>query len=127
MINPVFRNENYQLAQRLLDVAALRQETIAANIANVDTPGYRRLEVSPDFASLLKSQLASGSPLNSSSLKPKVVEDTRATTTRPDGNTVEIEHELVAMNRNAVEYEFLTEIVSRNIKQLRTAITGRTV
>lgn len=127
MINPVFRNENYQLAQRLLDVAALRQETIAANIANVDTPGYRRLEVSPDFASLLKSQLASGSALNSSSLKPKVVEDTRATTTRPDGNTVEIEHELVAMNRNAVEYEFLTEIVSRNIKQLRTAITGRTV
>jgi flagellar basal-body rod protein FlgB len=127
MINPVFRNDNYQLAQRLLDVAALRQETIAANIANVDTPGYRRLEVSPDFASLLKSQLASGSPLSSSSLKPKVVEDTRATTTRPDGNTVEIEHELVAMNRNAVEYEFLTEIVSRNIKQLRTAITGRTV
>jgi flagellar basal-body rod protein FlgB len=31
------------------------------------------------------------------------------------------------MNRNAVEYEFLTEIVSNNIKQLKLAITGRNV
>ena len=127
MINPVFKAENYQLAQRLLDAAALRQETIAANIANADTPGYRRLEVSPDFASQLKSQLATGPGLSARSIAPKVVEDTRATTTRPDGNTVEIEHELVAMNRNAVEYEFLTDIVSSNLKQLRMAITGRPV
>ena len=35
------------------------------------------------------------------------------------GNTVEIEHELLAMNRNSVEYEFLSEVVSRNIKQLK--------
>jgi flagellar basal-body rod protein FlgB len=44
---------------------------------------------------------------------------------RPDGNSVEIEEELLAMNRNAVEYDFVTEMVSRNIKQLRLAITGR--
>ena len=39
---------------------------------------------------------------------------------------MEIERELLAMNRNAVEYDYLSEIVSRNLKQLKQAITGRT-
>ena len=37
---------------------------------------------------------------------------------------MEIEHELLAMNRNVVEHQYLTEIISQNIKQLRMAITG---
>ena len=44
---------------------------------------------------------------------------------RPDGNSVEIEHELLAMNKNSVEFEYLTEVVSNNIKQLKMAITGQ--
>jgi flagellar basal-body rod protein FlgB len=44
---------------------------------------------------------------------------------RPDGNTVELEHELLAMNRNAVEYDYLSEVVSNNLKQLKLAISGR--
>jgi flagellar basal-body rod protein FlgB len=32
---------------------------------------------------------------------------------------------LLEMNRNMVNHQFLTELVSRNIKQLRLAITGR--
>lgn len=43
---------------------------------------------------------------------------------RPDGNTVDIEHELLAMNKNAVEYGYLTEVISENIKQLKMAISG---
>ena len=59
------------------------------------------------------------------SLQPRLTEDLAARTVRPDGNTVEIERELLAMNQNAVEHDFLAEVVSRDIKQLRLAITGR--
>jgi flagellar basal-body rod protein FlgB len=38
---------------------------------------------------------------------------------------VEIERELLSMNRNAVEFEYLSDLVSGNLKQLRLAITGR--
>jgi flagellar basal-body rod protein FlgB len=38
---------------------------------------------------------------------------------------VEIEHELLAMNKNSVEYDYLTEVVSNNIKQLKMAINGQ--
>jgi flagellar basal-body rod protein FlgB len=125
MVDPIFQSANYHLARKLLDAAALRQEAIASNIANAETPGYRRLDVNPDFAAQLKTLTGAGNTEGVASLEPKLFEDPSARTTRPDGNTVEIENELLAMNKNAVEYEFLTEVVSRNIKQLRLAITGR--
>jgi flagellar basal-body rod protein FlgB len=127
VVDPIFQSANYQLACKLLDAAALRQEAIAANIANAETPGYRRLDVAPDFAAQLKSRLEAGGPGAVPTVEARLVEDPHARTVRPDGNTVEIERELLAMNRNAVAYEFLTDVVSRNIKQLRVAITGRIV
>ena len=126
MIDPVFPADNYQMARKLLDAASLRQEAIAANIANADTPGYRRLDLAPDFAEQLKARVTSGElSRTGETLQPRLAEDVHARTVRPDGNTVEIEHELLAMNRNAVEYQYLTEVVSRNIKQLKLAISGR--
>jgi flagellar basal-body rod protein FlgB len=124
VIDPIFQSNNYQLARKLLDAAVLRQEAVAANIANAETPGYRRIDVAPDFAQQLKAAVSTGN-LNTSGLKPQLAIDANARSMRPDGNTVEIEKELLTMNRNAVEYDYLSEIVSGNLKQLRLAITGR--
>jgi flagellar basal-body rod protein FlgB len=125
MIDPIFQTDNYQLARKLLDAAVLRQEAIASNIANAETPGYRRLDISPDFAQQLKASMAAGQLPADVGLKPRLVEDLTARSLRPDGNTVEIERELLAMNQNSVQHEFLADIVSSNLKQLRVAITGR--
>lgn len=128
MIDPIFQTDNYQLARKLLDAATLRHEAIATNIANAETPGYQRLDVSRDFAEQLKAQLAAGDLAKTADgIKPQLAVDPNARTMRPDGNTVEIERELLAMNRNAVEYEYLTDVVSNNLKQLKMAITGRVV
>ncbi len=127
MIDPIFQADNYLLARKLLDAAALRQEAIASNVANAETPGYRRLDVAPDFVQQLKACAAQGDLGSAGAvLRPQLVEDASARSLRPDGNSVEIERELLAMNRNAVEYDYLSEIVSRNLKQLKQAITGRT-
>ena len=126
MIEPIFQNDSYQLARKLLDAAVLRRDAIASNIANVETPGYHRMDVAPDFAAQLKARLASGDvSALADAPAPKLAEDSTARSLRPDGNTVEIEHELLAMNRNAVEYDYLTEVVSSNLKQLKLAISGR--
>ena len=127
MIDPIFHSDNYQLARKLLDAAALRSEAIASNIANAETPGYRRLDVSADFAEQLKARTQAGELAgDSDTLRPSLVQDPYARTVRPDGNSVDIENELLAMNKNSVEYEFLTDVVSGNIKQLKMAITGHT-
>ncbi|MET0261615.1 MAG: flagellar basal body rod protein FlgB [Rariglobus sp.] len=125
MVDPIFQSSNYQLASKLLDASVLRHEAIASNIANSETPGYRRLDISPDFATELRARMDSGDIASASQLQAKLSEDANARSMRPDGNTVAIDNELLQMNRNEVEHDFLTELISRNIKQLRLAITGR--
>jgi flagellar basal-body rod protein FlgB len=127
MIDPIFHSDNYQLARKLLDASALRQEAIASNIANAETPGYRRLDVAADFADQLKARTRTGElgRMADDDLKPVLVQDPHVRSVRPDGNSVDIEKELLAMNKNSVEYEFLADVVSTNIKQLKLAITGR--
>jgi flagellar basal-body rod protein FlgB len=126
VIDPVHQSDNYQLARRLLDAAVLRHEAIATNIANAETPGFRRLDVAPDFSANLRAAVEQrGAGLDLAALRPRLMEDQSARTIRPDGNSVEIERELLAMNRNTVEYDYLSEVVSNNLKQLRQAVTGR--
>ena len=128
MIDPIFQTDNYQLARKLLDASVLRQEAIATNVANAETPGFRRIDLAPDFAVQLKARMAAGDfAQNAATVRPQLAEDQTARSIRPDGNTVELERELMAMNRNAVEYDYLTEIVSNNLKQLKLAITGRSL
>src|ERR1044071_3810900 len=104
MIDPIFQTDNYQLARKLLDAAALRSEAIATNVANAETPGFRRLDIAPDFASQLKAGMAAGDfAQTAQTIRPVLSEDASARSMRPDGNTVELERELLAMNRNAVE------------------------
>jgi len=127
MIDPIFQSDNYQLARKLLDASALRSEAIASNIANAETPGYRRLDVAADFAEQLKARSRAGEMTGEAGLRPTLVQDPYARSVRPDGNSVEIEKELLAMNKNSVEYEFLSDVVTGNIKQLKMAITGRSI
>jgi len=126
MVDPILQADSYQLAKKLMDSSALRQQAIAANIANAETPGYHRVDVSSDFALQLKSTYETGgvAAATKSSLQPVLAEDKDARAVTPDGNNVGVERELLAMNRNSVEYGFEAEVVSQNIKQLKIAITG---
>ena len=127
MIQPIFQSENYQVARKLLDAAVLRQEAISSNISNAETPGFRRLDLAPDFQSELQATISKGGVRSGelASLSPRLAVDTNARSSRPDGNTVEIETELLKMNENTVQHDFLVDLVSRNIKQLKMAISGR--
>lgn len=123
MIEQLFSGTNYQATKQLLDAAMLRHEALAANIANVETPGYKRVdlpkEFSQEFAAHLRGGGGPGAP------EAKIAEDATASSRRKDGNTVQLDKELLAMGKNEAEYDTLTEFVSGSIKQLKLAITGR--
>ena len=128
MIDPIFQTDNYQLARKLLDVSVLRQEAIATNVANAETPGFRRIDIAPDFDTQLKARVAAGDfAATADTLTPRLAVDQTARSVRPDGNSVEVEHELTAMDQNQVEYDFLTQVVTFDLKQLKMAITGQSL
>jgi flagellar basal-body rod protein FlgB len=125
MIDQLLGSQNYQLARHLLDAASLRHEALATNIANLETPGFKRLDLSPDFARQLEKLAASGPTSEPLNLRPTVVQDLNARAVRPDGNSVELDRELIELSRNTLEYDFLTQFASDSLKRLKTAITGR--
>jgi len=125
MIDGLFNQTSYVAAKRLLDVTALRQEAIASNIANVETPNYKRMDVAPAFAAELKQAIESKDPTRLASLQPQLATDGSAIAQRKDGNTVDLESELMRMNQNFLEHQLETQLISGSMLKLRLAITGR--
>lgn len=125
MLDGMFANTNYTAAKVLLDAVEVRHRAIASNLANVQTPGYRRVDLAPEFQAQFSEQLQRGDRSGLRSLSSEMAEDATAVTQRLDGNNVSLEHELFEMNRNSLQYQFLTDYLSSSLKHLRTAITGR--
>ena len=108
MIDSILGSNNYQVAKKLLDVANLRHQAIASNLANIETPGYRRIDVDVNFETKLKQATASDSLENIANLSPSLTVDQSVKSLDPDGNNIKLDRELLAMNKNAMTYEFLT-------------------
>ena len=125
MIEALFNQPNYVAARKLLDATALRHEAIAANLANVETPGYQRVDIAPSFARNLSQAIAARDPARIARLEPSLAADTTVASTRRDGNNVELENELVRLNQNAVAHSLETQLLTGTLLRLRLAITGR--
>jgi flagellar basal-body rod protein FlgB len=123
MIDGLFSNTNYLASKQLLDITQLRHEALASNIANVETPGYKRVDLPKDFSGEFAAHMKSGTLDELST--PTLVADSQTTSQRMDGNNVEIDKELTEMSSNTLQYDTLTEFVSASLKQLKVAITGR--
>lgn len=108
------------MLSRMLDAAHLRQRVIAANVANVNTPGYRQMDVT--FEDELARRVKDGeSPRG---VTPRVVEG-RGGKERADGNNVDIDAELGRLNKNSLLSNAWTQILASRLAAMRSAITGR--
>lgn len=108
-----------QLISRDLDACTLRQAVYSANVANVDTPGYRPLEV--QFETRLRAAAAavSGEPLSEQtavldSVQPKIVP--------APATSVELDQQLALMSENAIRYDTLLNAYEKSMSLLRLAI-----
>ena len=125
MIDALFSDSNYLAAKMMLDTTVLRHEAIASNIANVETPNYKRVDVAPSFESQLRQAVASKDPAQIAAMQPTLAVDTTADAGRSDGNTVQLETEMLKLNQNMVEHSLETHLVSGALMKMRLAITGK--
>ncbi|MBM7835422.1 flagellar basal body protein [Clostridium sardiniense] len=106
--------EIYKLIKTSLDMAKLRGETISNNIANVNTPKYKRKYVT--FEESLNDK--------SNENKIKIKED-KSTSMRADGNNVDLESEKVDQAANTLMYNSLISITNIKLAMAKSAISGR--
>jgi flagellar basal-body rod protein FlgB len=126
MVKNIFDRVDY--LQKGLDAAWLRNEVITNNIANADTPGFKRSYV--EFESVLQEQQGISikttrenhiSTPNTEDISPKVIRDDN-TTVRMDGNNVDIEYESAELAKNTIWYNYMVQKISKEFGRLNKVI-----
>ena len=125
MVAGLFSDPNYIGVKKMLDATVMRQEAIASNLANMETPNYKRIDVDPSFGHALEKAMGSGKPNNIQKIQPRLMVDQTALSPNRDGNTVQLDNELMNLQQNGLNHQLQTQLVSATISKLRMAIRGR--
>lgn len=137
MLEKILESKTHILLNKAMDVGTLRNDVIADNIANADTPKFKRREVI--FEEKMKKALEGTTDQlglnltnsrhiqmegNNMDIEPevRVLEDL---TFRNDENNVDIDNEMAKMTKNKINYDAVSRSMSNEIRLLRMAITGR--
>lgn len=104
--------------ERALTGASLRQATLTGNVANANTPGYRRQDV--DFHAALRGAMGEGRDAVER-VTFSAAPDASAVF-RADGNGVDIDTEAANLARNGLEYEGLVTVARSRMDILRSAM-----
>ncbi|WP_041257253.1 flagellar basal body rod protein FlgB [Fervidobacterium nodosum] len=121
-------NSNFDTLKTALDVQMKRQEIHAQNIANAETPGYKRKYIAFEEylqESKMKLQMARTSekhlPSSIKTITAKQV-TVKNTTLTNDKNNVDIDMEMTEMVKDALRYQVLSRLMSANIDRYNTVL-----
>jgi len=122
---------NYiNVLDKAADASWERHEIISNNIANVNTPGYKRKDV--QFETYLSSALMGDNSLdkrvagaNLDTLDASIYTDNASLSYRLDGNNVDIDTESANLAQNQIRYYTLIDSMSQEFSRLRTVLTAR--
>jgi flagellar basal-body rod protein FlgB len=107
--------------ERALLGASLRERALANNVANANTPGFKRSDL--DFHGALRSALGGGaSSVERAEFAP---ERDLTTAARADGNNVDIDLEMAGLSETSLTYQALVSVAAARARMLGTAIGGR--
>jgi len=121
--------------EKAMDACWIRNEVISQNIANVDTPGYKRKTV--DFESQLSAAIdkkrkaganrrGNQTPALKSTISDveiKITQDNSNLSYRLDGNNVDIDNEMASMAKNTIKYNVLTQSLNYSLGRIKNAIS----
>jgi len=127
-IPALFNQPTTKSLELSLNATAARQGAIGNNIANLNTPKYRRVDLSTHFEGQFREAMKSmnGGTVPTQIPKASITESRFQNPEKLDGNTVNLDQEIVALQENAAMHEFATKMLSKNYNSLNMAITGRT-
>lgn len=131
----ILQSASFNRLERTLDAAVLRQSVSANNIANVDTPNFKRSNVV--FEELLSQQMNSKTLTGrrthpkhiaigneSSPVESKIVVDNNSVMNN-NLNNVDIDAEMSLVAKNQLRYNVVAQQITHDIRNIRTSIGGR--
>ncbi len=138
MIDPLGNEKMFGILQTAMDAASLRHQVLSANLANMDTPGYKsrdlefekilrdfddRENMKPDARTDANRVLPPPQPLN---FKDYIIEKTTGhLTERFDGNNVDLDEQIAKLATTRGRFQLASMFMTRKIRLLNEVITGR--
>ncbi|MBU3218547.1 flagellar basal body rod protein FlgB [Clostridium algidicarnis] len=121
---------SYNMLKKSLDASSIRGKTIANNIANINTKGYKKYQVKfeetlNESFNEFKLKTTNEKHINKGQSYGdiEVVQD-QSSSMREDGNNVDIENEKVNQAANTLMYNTLVSQANSKLSNLRYVITG---
>jgi len=110
---------------KVLDGTSSRHRVLANNIANAETPGYTRKDIS--FEDQLTAAITTHNndpkeQKNAIDQVPVRISEDAVSPRRNDGNNVNIEREMATLAKNTLQYEIAAQYISRKFSGLRKVI-----
>jgi flagellar basal-body rod protein FlgB len=130
----LIENNSSRAMEEAMDYSACRNRLLAQNVANVNTPNYKRLDV--NFSTILDQTLATPQlPMTitnsrhiegslAAPLAPSIIKD-NSREERFDGNNVDVEYEMAKVAENSMFYQALTSSWKSQMSRLKMVIEGR--
>ena len=126
MLNRIFSSGSLPALEAMLTFASSRQRVIAGNIANVDTAGYKTLDLSEaEFRKSMARAFAAQkeSPIGKWTAGAAV----DAGSVKPGGNNVDLEIEMAKMVKNSALHSTVATLLANQFTLLREAIAGHVI
>jgi flagellar basal-body rod protein FlgB len=108
-----------EMLQGYLKVLADRQQMIASNMANVDTPGYHTKDL--NFQGAMRQVMDEGDSGTSAVLEPASLE-TQGLPERPDGNNVSVDRESMLLAQTQLQFQLGVQLVKSDMQMVMSAI-----
>jgi len=137
MDKPFFEDAGMVRMERFMDLAVRRQKLISSNLSNVDTPGYKTVDI--DFEQELQSQMAGstgqgismavtdtrhlGTSSGAQGGLPAQAREVEGLTLRNDLNNVNIDREMSELSTNAMKFSAVSQMIAGKFRTLKAAIT----
>lgn len=110
-------------AVNALNYRARRQEVIAQNLANADTPRYKSQDLVHSFKNALALNLNHSQHIPLPNQRDVgVMPYTQNNQGNIDGNTVNVDQEMVRFTENALHYQILLQSIQQQVQQVKLAL-----
>ncbi len=110
------------MLENYLDLTTSRGRAIAANMANVDTPGYRTRDINFE-SELHKAMTASANESGTARVIP-AFQQVQGLLERPDGNNVSLDREGLLLSETQLQYQIGVQLVKHHFHGLFSAVNG---
>lgn len=112
-------NEIFDILGAGIKAEGIRQKAIANNVANLQTPGYRRVDVK--FQDLLTKAMESSGPVDLNEIEAEIFQPNE-TAVKSNGNDVSLEMEVGEMVKNNLRHKAYIRLLQKKYQQIEKAM-----